>query len=176
MKQGAEMYLNKIGTGIINSTRKAGRLATLAVGLASCASGCATHAAQTVQMAKADRFTPDINHILQNLDILRQSDMLTSVQLGSLLKIPSSNPAELVQATTDAVMALKACQIADAQCAENARPVCQEFKENIFECPEYKTRCDGILQNCAKFVNKYIIAVTNLLRSEATEVAKNTPR
>ena len=150
------------------------RAITALTGVLSAGSGCATHSAQithsatqTAHVIKAESFTRNSSHITQNLKFIEQSGMLSPEQMDSLLKVPSSNPDELVQATTDIVFAMKGCIRADAQCAENARPLCKEFEDKKFECPEYQTRCGGVLKACTDFINKYIFAVTDLLRSEA---------
>ena len=158
----------------LGSVRRTSATMALA-GLLSASSGCATQATQKAThlatpaalVTKADHFTKNTSHILENLELIKQSGMLTPEQIKSLTAVASSNPEELVEATKGAVFAMNACKIADAQCAENARPVCTEFKENIFECPAYTERCDGVLQKCAKYINKYIVAVTDFLRSEA---------
>lgn len=171
------MFLSSICQAVTGRAR----MAALVAGLTAVVPSCATHstqathiAARSVPVCPVDSFTNDVEHLLSNIKVLRDSGMFSPDQLESLLTMPSSNRAVLVQVTTDAVFGLKGCELANRRCAINALPVCGEYAENIIECPEYQTRCGGVLPECSKFVKDYLILVTNFLKNGAKEAVEAT--
>lgn len=173
------MFLNNVGSVIASRARNVVKIVTLAAGVTSGVSGCATHASQATHIApqvahvsQADRFTRDVNHIQQNLELIKNSGMLNKQQFDDLLGVPSSHPAELTQAVASGAVGLRGCQEADSICADNAKQVCKGFEEDIDKCPEYHVRCDGVLEKCASIINQYVTFVTVSLRREAMEAAE----
>lgn len=174
------MFLNNIGTGIANSARRTMRLVTLATGIVTGATGCgatqANHvAAKAPSIVSTDRFTKEISHIPERLEEIRKSGRLTNEQVDSLTSIPPSNAEGLIEATAGAVNGIEGCLFADAQCAQNAIPVCKEFEQDIFLCPAYKERCNNVFEACKDRISNRIINITNAYRREVSQTVKVEP-
>lgn len=154
---------------ILGSVRNL-RAATALAGVLSAGSGCAMHTAQETHLApqaahalKADRFTPNKSHALENYAKIEKLKVLTPKQLKSLWE--SSNPDEMLQVTWDSILAGGlGCRNGLNKVKDNARRLC-EGKKDVPKCIEEAS--EGVFQACVEPIDSHFQEVKKELEGEA---------